>query len=127
MALARSFQNPVIQTVLQARTGTSTTLDVLEKRGLDRRDIVTALRQMERMGYGKFIIGRRGKPSRFEWLTEQRSPTPEATPTRSRNTSVRAHAVKIRPDLDIHFALPDDLTHEEAIAITKYVLGLVPD
>ena len=38
-----------------------------QKTAIPRRDLVSLLQSLARAGAGRFKIGRRGKPSRFEW------------------------------------------------------------
>jgi hypothetical protein len=36
-------------------------------KGTTRQAVVAVLRHLERLGYGRLIVGRRGRESRFEW------------------------------------------------------------
>ena len=45
-----------------------TSIDRLEqKAGVDRRKAIELAKQFDRLGCGRYIIGRRGAPSRIEW------------------------------------------------------------
>ncbi len=45
-----------------------TSIDRLEqKAGIDRRKAIELAKQFDRLGCGRYIIGRRGAPSRIEW------------------------------------------------------------
>ena len=44
-----------------------TPIDRLEQMGIDRRKAIELARELERLGYAKFIMGRRGSRSRIEW------------------------------------------------------------
>ena len=48
---------------------------VLRSAGLEcsRRDIVGVLKELERLGCGAFVIGRRGAASRFQWRVQMAS------------------------------------------------------
>jgi hypothetical protein len=43
--------------------------DKLERSGtpIDKSDLVRALRRMDALGVGRFLVGRRGQATRFEW------------------------------------------------------------
>lgn len=52
-----------------------TPLDALERAcaGFGRAHLVYALRVLEELGCGRFVVGRKGYPSRFEWAYDARS------------------------------------------------------
>lgn len=51
-----------------------TSIDRLEqKAGVDRRKAIELAKQFDRLGCGRYIIGRRGAPSRIEWTFSLKS------------------------------------------------------
>lgn len=53
---------------------TRTSIDRLEqKAGVDRRKAIDLAKQFDRLGCGRYIIGRRGAPSRIEWAFSLKS------------------------------------------------------
>lgn len=66
------------------------TVDDVVAKGHDRKEVIDTLRRLERDGLGKFITGRRGAKSRWEWnnmalAVKQSSPAP-STPIVSKPT-----------------------------------------
>lgn len=51
-----------------------TSIDRLaQKAGIDRRKAIELAKQLERLGCGTFVVGRRGAPSRIEWTVSLKS------------------------------------------------------
>jgi len=138
------LHNPLVQSILNARDEKpAISLDVLTKRGMSRSDIVSALRMLEGAGMGKFIVGRHGHPSRFEWapttvLRSARIKTPPPAPSQvipkakpetdfeseaNGARLIRPHTINLRPGLDIFLALPDNLSTEDAVKIARFILS----
>lgn len=50
-----------------------TPIDRLEQMGIDRKKAIELARELERLGYAKFVMGRRGSRSRIEWKRSLKS------------------------------------------------------
>lgn len=50
-----------------AEDGRTTVDDILADGDASRRQAIILLRDLEKLGYGAFKVGRKGHPSRFEW------------------------------------------------------------
>lgn len=66
-------QNPIAQQLFdmnaeRERDASASSLDVISRKlEISRGDAVALARELEAAGCGKFKVGRRGAPSRFEW------------------------------------------------------------
>lgn len=49
---------------------------IVELTGQSRFDVIAAMKRFEKKGMGKFVVGRKGHPSRFEAFVEAPKPTP---------------------------------------------------
>lgn len=87
-----------------------------------RQRIVSALRRLEEQGLGKFIVGRRGQPSRFKHRRDGQ-PKTQAPPLIDPGRMVE-HLYQLRPDLRIGVELPADLTAAEAGRLADFVKTL---
>lgn len=107
-----------------------------------RRDVIGFMKQLEQQRCGKFVIGRRGQPSRFEWdmnmisvakasRGEEQSVEPldpVEMPRDEEEEDVPAgtlrHPYRLRPDLVISLDLPSDLTAREAARLAEFIKTL---
>ena len=55
---------------------------IVELTGQNRFDVIAAMKRFEKKGMGKFVVGRKGHPSRFEQFTAVATPPPPAPPSR---------------------------------------------
>lgn len=90
--------------------------EVNEAGEISRTDVVQFFKEIEKQGYGNFVTGRRGKPSRFKWTAQM-----EATEYSIRSKKVDkeapitiSHSYALRPDFTVKFDLPQDLNQNEA-------------
>lgn len=140
-AVARAFLDHAAQ---RERDRAETTVDrihaVLTGEGTDpsRGEVVSVFQRLEALGCGKFIIGRRGKASRFAWsasisdvgraaVGEQQtvSEIPEtAAEAIDESTELLAHTYYLRPDMAVNIDLPVDLTAFEADRLAAFVKSL---
>jgi hypothetical protein len=109
---------------------------------LARADIIYTFRCLEETGAGRFVIGRKGHPSRFlrsvnlielgriakgEDLPSSNgenvahAAVPPASPPKS---DVIPHRYVLRPDFTVTIQLPADLTPPEATRLSDYVKTL---
>jgi hypothetical protein len=108
---------------------------------VSRRDLIDLFKSLEGVGCGEFVIGRRGKPSRFEWsvgLTDVGRAAAgeqvkvEAITQASQTVLSEAgdsadmveHRYRLRADLELTLLLPLNLTASEATRIGDYVRTL---
>lgn len=104
-----------------------------------RRKAIEFLRQLERLGGGRVVVGRGGASTRFHWYADmrevarlalekrraERAGAPPASPSRAPDRSVMMrHAFPLRADLMLPIDLPRDLTLEEAERLARFVLAL---
>jgi hypothetical protein len=106
-----------------------------------RSDIIDLFRELANAGCGHFVVGRKGHPSRFEWLVSLvdvgRSAAGEAVKVEAITESERGDAInnddgveliehryRLRADLDLRFELPVNLTSAEASRIADFVRTL---
>ena len=143
-AVARAFLDHAAQ---RERDRAETTVDrihaVLKGEGTDpsRGELVSVFQQLETFRCGKFIIGRRGKPSRFAWsasisdvgraaVGEQQtvSEIPEtAVEAMEESAELLTHAYHLCSDMAVSFDLPADLTTFEADRLAAFVKSLPMD
>ncbi len=129
------------------KNSAKTTVDRLQsslrQEGYDipRSELVAFFRQLEEANCGQFVIGRKGHPSRFEWITSLISVGQAASgevtkvDTIAESGSVEEaeedidgqmldHRYLLRPGLELKFTLPQDLTQGEASRIADFVRTL---
>jgi hypothetical protein len=118
-------------------TKTSSIDRTIERTGLSRATVIDVFRRFEQLDLGKFVVGRRGQPSRIEWryrlqdvgqaaageLTEidqaDRLDDEEAGPSR-----LTRHTFQLRPEASVALELPSDLTQHEAQRLAEFVKTL---
>lgn len=124
-----------------------TTADaVVSATGAWRADGVNLLKKLSELGLGQYYIGRRGSPTRIEWLYDIRNlgrvaqGAPLALiPSDSENSEAEEEAIaavssspketihhshQLRSNFQIQIALPADLTDREAERIGVWVRSL---
>jgi len=134
--------------------GNMTSVDSLQANyGLSRAEAVEILRAFEDNGCGQFYVGRRGQPSRLEWLhsaidvaraasmdagVEQQvfendqqaraSGDGEGEHASTAQAKPRARTIeqriRVRQDLDAIIQIPEDLTQAEAEKLARIVSNL---
>jgi hypothetical protein len=105
--------------------------------GISRGEIINLFRQLQDAGCGQFLTGRHGWPSRFVWDVEslgaakvavgeeQEVQTIVADDTATKEHSDKiSHAFNLRPDLQVTFDLPLDLTENEAERLSTFLRSL---
>lgn len=118
---------------------------VLKREGADcsRRDVVGALRSLEQLKCGTFVMGRRGQASRFQWGVEmigvgkaargeetmveplkQEEARPEDTEEKEGATRSIRHTFNLRPDYTVTVDLPSDFSQKEALRLAEFVKTL---
>ena len=103
---------------------------------VSRGDIIWVFRELENCGCGKFVVGRRGQPSRFEWSvemvgvgqaaageTDQFPGEVSLEDEREENgdNDFFEHKFHLRRDLSVTIELPTDLTPQEAARMSRFI------
>jgi hypothetical protein len=95
---------------------------------ISRLEVVEFLRKLQETGIGRFVVGRRGHPSRFEWLDRpaaaQGLPSSNGAARGSSTESTIEHRFVLRPGLEIAIALPSDFSVGEAERLATFVRSL---
>lgn len=116
-------------------------------KGVARPDAINVLRKLEEAGCGKFLTGRKGHPTRFEWhydlvsvakvatgevqVVEEIHPAPQ-TDNGDEPEVVEAplpegaieHKYQLRAGWPVTLALPADLTVREAARLSEFIKTL---
>jgi hypothetical protein len=139
--------NPAAKAVLdhfatRQRDRTETTVDrvfellLSEGKTLARAELVQVFRELQDLGAGVFVVGRKGHPSRFRWsvsatqLARSAAGDDEpvqltALPSAPREFSdVIAHRFVLRPNFTVTFQLPSDLSSTEASRLSDFLRTL---
>ncbi len=106
---------------------------------LSRGEVIAVFKRLEELGCGKFIVGRRGGASRFEWEygmvdvgraaagepAEPESISPEEKDSEEeRLERMLDHRFRLRRDLVVSLSLPADLSQVEAGRVAEFVKTL---
>jgi hypothetical protein len=121
----------------------STVDQVVEGADLKRAYVIYAMRELERLRFGKFTVGRRDKPSRMTWhvdlgdlgkvaqgLAEDfEDPvlshgSPQAPDFLDAGSDEILHVFHLRPELRISLKLPSNLTPVEFRRLADFILSL---
>lgn len=110
-----------------------------------RREIISTLKQLEKLHCGVFIIGRRGQPSRFEWTVEMiglgktaqgeqaevgflGTSDQEVEEAEERQPESNAETLKhffmLRPHFSVVLNLPRDLSTKESLRLAEFIKTL---
>lgn len=130
---ARRERNQTITNVDRALTN-------LENAGhqFSRSQLLVVFKALNDLGCGEFKVGRRGWPSRFEWssgiisvgraaIGEQENVEQiEGTPEEEVDTETDwlTHTFHLRPNVEVEFELPMDLSPNEADRLTQFIDSL---
>ena len=124
--------------------------DLIRAKGCSpqRVDMVSLLKGLEQAGCGRFVVGRRGAPSRFEWSVSLRSVGLAATSGSDAvskidrdadendgeeqltvgdeldESSLILHSFVLRPDFRVKLELPVDLTARESRRLAEFLRTL---
>ncbi len=108
-----------------------------------RWTVIKFFKKLEELGCGRFIPGRRGRKTRFEWVAKLTDvnkaaqgqnvnigaaspPTEVAGPTQGGppDEHLVEHPFRLRKDLDVRLSLPTDLTKAEAARLAAFIQTL---
>lgn len=95
---------------------------------------IKLFRRLDELGYGRFIVGRKGSPSRFKWSAKLAevgraaqgqnlaiTSVPEQDPA---EPDMVSHQFALRPGMTISFDLPADFTDREAERLSQFLRAL---
>lgn len=100
--------------------------------GMSKRELISLMRDLEELGLGKLIVGRRQKKTRFQWavstveiarVASDEAEASDATQLESGGQTIN-HQFQLRPNLRIEFALPADLSKSEAERLAEFMRTL---
>jgi hypothetical protein len=139
-AVARWFLDHAAQRERgRAETSVERTQGILKEHDheVSRGDIVDLYQALEKLNCGKFIPGRRGRPSRFAWTEsivsvgkaaagepEVISSAPEPAAAAVEVSETLTHAYHLRPDTQVTIELPTDLSLQEAERLAAFIKTL---
>jgi hypothetical protein len=94
-------------------------------------------RRLGELGYGRFVEGRHGHPSRFLWSSSSIdigkvasgekipiTPVSDQEEDDSNEDELISHPFNLRPSLVVTVALPADLTEKEAERLSGFIRSL---
>jgi len=96
----------------------------------EHRDLLRFVKGLQNARYGRFIVGRKGYRSRFEWdqrffsellNCRQTSNGDREAQGCGRSSRVVAHRFVLRPNFELALNLPRDLCPKEARRLAKFV------
>ncbi|MEX2672032.1 MAG: hypothetical protein WD294_07980 [Phycisphaeraceae bacterium] len=126
------------------RALTKTTVDRIQQNviaeghdDVTRRDVISFYREVEAAGCGRFVVGRKGHESRFDWHvslasvgqvaageTEEFESVDEIEGDEASEEMLLRHRFRLRPDLELSLDLPANLTSAEANRLAGFLQSL---
>jgi hypothetical protein len=136
----RVFDHFARRTYNATETKTDRLLALLNSNGqiVSRGELISLFRQLEKLGYGQYIAGRHGHPSRFIWKVSIVS-VGQAAAGESQNVEaisseeqkqnddgvgIIPHVYQLRPELQVTLELPSDLSSREAERLSEFLKTL---
>jgi hypothetical protein len=107
--------------------------------GISRADVIDLFRKLEEMSLGRFLVGRRGQPSRFEWdfamisvgqaatgetANIEQDEIEDVTEEAIAGSDGIKHHFRLRPDFPVELELPANLTSAEANRLADFIKTL---
>ncbi len=105
-----------------------------------RSEVIRVMRKLEEAGCGKYVEGRHGHPSRFEWSVELKSVAEVAkggaisvgrlddedadSAVTAAVTDIEVHPYRLRQGLTVQLNLPVDLSTAEASRLADFIKTL---
>lgn len=114
---------------------------VVENRPITRGEIIQVFQELQTIGCGAFVVGRKGHASRFNWTVglpsvgkaaagedlpldviseEERQEEAEEVPERE----LKLYSFPLRPNHDLRLELPLDLSSAEAARLSDFIKSL---
>ena len=118
----------------QSVTGVDQIMSRLRGEEIPKWAVLQLFRGLDQLGYGKFVVGRRGGESRFAWsanpievgkaakgenLAISALPEPEAP-----SVDLVKHTFNLRPGMVVTVELPSDFTDKEADRFSQFLRAL---
>ena len=134
----RVFDHLARRTNNARETKTDRLLAILNSNGhtVSRGELIQLFRRLEEAGYGDYIAGRHGHPSRFVWhvglvsvgqAAAGESSTVEAISANEQTEDgigIISHVYQLRPELQVTLELPSDLSSKEAERLADFLKTL---
>lgn len=108
-----------------------------DRTGREYSEIVELFRSFERLKLGRFLVGRRGAETRFDWdydakslarIATGESDEPEGVaadaPEDDEGEEMLEHSFNLRPDLTVALKLPENFTPREAERLSGWIKSL---
>lgn len=108
-----------------------------DRTGRDYSEIVELFRSFERLGLGRFLVGRRGAETRFDWeydvkslariaIGEANEPEEVADDATEddEGEDMLEHAFNLRPNLTVTLSLPENFSGREAERLASWIKSL---
>lgn len=127
----------------RTKNSTESTVDRLMQNlrssGVDSRsELVAVLKQLDELGVGTFVLGRKGQQTRFKWAASMISVGKAAREEIEELEEIdydeleeegadelwAEHQYKLRPELEVKLTLPKDLTAREAKRLANFIRTL---
>ncbi len=121
-------------------TNTDWVHQLVKDRGATRADVIAMFRGLEELDCGRYVEGRKGKKSRFEWTKsslavcqlatgEKKAVSPAdlkvvGTEPEEPDADLERHSFKLRSDLTIEIEVPSDFTVAEADRLARFIQAL---
>lgn len=121
-------------------TNTDWVARLVREQNVQRSEVIQMFRTLENIGCGKYVEGRKGKPSRFDWTKSslavcqlaigERKDVKDAdlqavgSEAEEPEADLERHTFRLRSDLVVDLDLPSDLTISEAERLSKFVLTI---
>lgn len=103
---------------------------------LKRREVIDAFKALDSLGCGRFRVGRRKWPTRFEFyvspsellpiaqsaeFTQPADTSRSATASASTPPRMLGHTFRLRPQVSVTFELPEDIAPKEIVRLTEFL------
>lgn len=122
----------------QSETKIDRTLDILSSviKDINRKDVIDLFRDLEQVGCGQFVSGRRGYSTRFVWSVSSLGLAKLATgESQSEDTGADTHdeletfqhVFHLRDSFTVSIDLPTDLTKSESQRLALFLQSLPLD
>jgi hypothetical protein len=120
-------------------TSVDRVLTVMRNQGarISRGELIEVFRNLEAAGCGTFVLGRRGRPSRFRWQVDlvsvgraaagegkQIEDISDDAVEEETGEQTLTHLFQLRPDQQVSLELPRDLTPREASRLADFIRTL---
>ena len=105
-----------------------------------RADVREVLKSLEQLGCGRFVVGRKGHPSRFVWevnlvhvgqvangerdQAEPLTDAPGEAQARTEDDGLLEHRYRLRADVEVRLELPANISGSEANRLADFIRTL---